>query len=125
MTDVKLNAAGDIDLSSGGAELVEGIDASAQSLKIAFQSFQGDWFLDLDDGLPYIGRIFVKNVNEGDITSLYFQQAQKQPDVASVDRVAVTFVPTGSSRRLDVEANVTFIQSPESVPISTTTLGLP
>lgn len=125
MTDIKLNAAGDIDLSSGGAELVDGIDASAQGLKIALQSFRGDWFLDLRDGLPYIGRILIKNVNEGDVQSLFFQQALRQPDVVSVDRIAITFLPTSNDRRLDLDLAVTFAQSPESVPISTTLSGLP
>lgn len=125
MIDMKLNAAGDIDLSSGGAELVTGLDASAQNLKIAMQSFQGDWFLDLRDGLPYIGRILIKNVNEGDIQSLFFRQAQRQPDVVSVDEIELTFLPTSNMRRLDVDLKVTFAQSPESVAISTTTTGLP
>ena len=121
MTDIKLNAAGDIDLSSGGAELVTGLDASAQRLKIAMQSFQGDWFLDLADGLPYFGRILIKNLNEGDVQSLYFRQALRQPDVVSVDEISLTFLPTSTFRRLDVDMKVTFIQSPESVAISTTT----
>ena len=125
MTDMKLNAAGDIDLSSGGAELVEGLDASAQNLKIAMQSFQGDWFIDLRDGLPYIGRILVKNVNEADIQSLYYRQAQRQPDVVSVDELAITFTPTALQRRLDLQMSVTFAGSAESQAIAISQTGLP
>ena len=124
MTDVKLNAAGDIDLSTGGAELVEGLDARIQAMKIAMQSFQGDWFLDLRDGLPYIGRILVKNVNEADIQSLYYRQAQIQPGVVSVDRVALTQLPTAQNRVLKVELAVTFEESVESQNITIEQTGL-
>lgn len=125
MIDKKLGPDGDIDISSGGAELVRGLDASVQNLRIAFQSFEGDWFLDLRDGLPYVGRIFVKNANKGDIESLYRAQAKKQPDVVSVDSLSADFSDVGTFRKMSIAAKVTFVQSPLSTPVNATLSGLP
>ncbi len=126
MTDIKLNAAtGDVDITNGSASLVMGIDSSAQDLLIALQSFQGDWFLDLNDGLPYIGRIFVKNVNEADIQQLFFNHAASRPRVVSVERMEITLTPTSGLRQLRIDGSVTFAESAESVPIGTTLTGLP
>ena len=125
MSDIKLNDQGDIDITDGQASIVEGIDAAVQELAIRLQSFQGDWFLDLNDGIPYIGRIFVKNVNEADVQAIYTAAALKQPSVVSVDRLAITFTPTTDVRRLDLDAAVTFDDSAESVPVSFSQLGLP
>lgn len=125
MIDKKLNAAGDVDVSTGGAELVTGNDASVQSLKIAMQSFRGDWLLDLRDGIPYFGRIFVKNANIGSLQQIYRDHALAQPSVASVDSLEVVFTPTNTLRRLDLAMNVTFSNSALSQPVNVSLTGLP
>ena len=40
---------------------VEGRQAVAQRLLVKFSMFEGEWFLDLDAGIPYRDEILVKN----------------------------------------------------------------
>lgn len=71
MTDFKLDANGDLDISSGGFEIVKGVDAIAQEARIRSKQVQGDWYLDLNEGLPYFSRIFINGPNEADIYQIY------------------------------------------------------
>lgn len=71
MTDFKLTSTGDIDISSGGFKLVDdGLEGTQQELIIRLKSVQGNWFLGLNEGLPYFARIFLNSPNEADIYEL-------------------------------------------------------
>jgi len=51
--DLLLDSDGEIDLTSGGVELSSGIQAVAQGIRIAILFVQGEWFLNLDEGVPW------------------------------------------------------------------------
>lgn len=106
MTDIKLNAAGEIDLTGGKASLVKDADAVGQKLRLKISSFQGDWFLDLLFGLPYFGRIFRRGVNESDLLQIYQNAIQTTRGVASIDSLTLA-LPDARNRFLTVEADVT------------------
>lgn len=56
--DIKLDSDGNIDLSSGDIQFVEGIDFSKQSVKIRLKMAFGEWFLDTRMGVKYKELIF-------------------------------------------------------------------
>lgn len=60
MSDLKETVLGDIAIVEGNLVFVEGADEVAQRLAQRLSAFQGEWFLDLDSGLPYIGTILAK-----------------------------------------------------------------
>ena len=60
MTTIKLNSDGDLDFSSGGLELLEGVDEIVQKLDTRLQFFLGEWFLDQRLGIPYYEDILIK-----------------------------------------------------------------
>lgn len=58
-TDIKLTHLHDLDLSSGDISLHTEIeDLTVQMVKINLQLFKGEWFRDIDKGIPYIQEIF-------------------------------------------------------------------
>lgn len=54
--DWALDDDGDLDLSTGGPRWVRGLEAVAQAMRIRLQRFKGEWFLDLDEGVPWLER---------------------------------------------------------------------
>ena len=87
MSDFKLNSDGDLDISSGGFEIVEGADAIVQELGIRMRQVQGNWFLDLLQGLPYFSQIFVNGPNEADLYSIYAAEMKAADNVLKVKQL--------------------------------------
>ena len=85
--DLLLNAAGDLDLSTNDAQLVDGIEAVRQELQIRYRFFLGEWFLDPTEGVPYIRDVLKKAPNEAQVRAMLAQVAQSTPGVASVDGI--------------------------------------
>jgi hypothetical protein len=52
--DILLDADGDIDLSSGDFVFSTGLQAVAQTAKIAVLMFRGEWHLDRELGVPWL-----------------------------------------------------------------------
>ncbi len=116
MTDILLTDDGEIDLTNGAASLVSGADATIQRIRLRLRAFVGDWFLDLSFGTPYIGRIFVRYVNEGDILQIFQDVIANTPGVVSVDEITLT-LPKKRDRSLRIQARVTVTESVQSLPI--------
>lgn len=101
-TDFKLNADGDLDMSNGGIELVTGDDATEQELTQRYKSVQGEWYLDLEEGLPYFSRIFVNAPNLADIYQIYHAETLDAEDIVKVQKLFFTEEDNGL--RINVRA---------------------
>lgn len=77
MTDFKLNPlTGDLDITNG-ISLVTGQDEAAQRVNLALGLNLGEWFANIDQGLPWI-----RNNNEDFAGSIRFMLGDKFPDSA-------------------------------------------
>ena len=102
MSDLKLDIlTNDLDVSGNDLELVDGVDAIAQNLRIRYRFFLGEWFLDTREGIPYYEKILVKNPNRADVDSILREVALTTPGVADVERFESAF--DGASRELTVD----------------------
>lgn len=62
--DILLDDDGDIVVDPiNGITFVSGIDGVAQLVRIALRLFRGEWFLDLDAGVPYLQTILGQKFN--------------------------------------------------------------
>lgn len=52
--DILLDSTGDIDLTAGDLQFSRGLPGVAQGCRIAVQLFRGEWFVDLDAGVPWM-----------------------------------------------------------------------
>ncbi len=99
--DIKLTAdTGDFDVSTGDLVILAGADAIIQSCRIHLSFVQGEWFLNLDAGVPYWQKV-VGKVKDPNILSPIFKKALLEPQGA-VSLHTLTLTYDGSTRSLGV-----------------------
>lgn len=101
MSDLKLRADGDLEIKNGDLRLTSGDDGVRQHLQQRLKTFLGEWFLDLDVGLPYFQDILVKNPNVNQIDGIVKQKILTTPGV--VELLSFTMNFDSSARALSVE----------------------
>lgn len=106
--DLLLDSAGDLDLTTNDFQLVDGVEAVRQELQIRYRFFLGEWFLDPDEGVPYVRDVLKKAPNEARVRALLLEVARTTPGVASVDNIDLDLdVATRLlTVRLDLQADV-------------------
>ena len=74
MSDYKLTDNYDLDMNATGKKdiqlLTDKKEIIKQRLMVRLKSYQNDWFLDLDNGIPYITDIFKKEVSLSAVQAL-------------------------------------------------------
>lgn len=91
MSDFKLDAFGDLDLSTNDLVLLEGADAIAQHLLLRLNIFQGEWFLDQRIGIPYYEQILIKSPNLIAVRGIFRQAITSTPGVEQLERIDLDF----------------------------------
>ncbi len=103
--DLLLDNTNDLVISGGDLQFTYGIQAVVQSCRIALQMFQGEWFLDINAGIPYWDTILGAKPDAAIVAArIAFRSALAQVDgVVSVPLCEVKFM--GATRT----AQVTFV----------------
>lgn len=78
------------DLVLQNGDLVVATDI-AQHAKIRLGFFEGEWFLDLEAGLPYFQSLFVKNPNLGEIEGLFRAAILETPGITAINFFELSF----------------------------------
>lgn len=122
MTDIALDqTTGDLLLIDGAAAIVDGLDGVVQRVYIKLRTFRGEWFLDLEAGLPYHDRVLIRGANEADLLSIFTQGILVVDGIESVDNLEMTFGDS-DDRALRIEGEATSIVG--TVPISVEVPGV-
>ncbi len=66
-------------------------ESLAQRLSIKLQFFKGEWFLDIDFGIPYFQEIFVKPFIQSAMDAIFKNQILATPDVVALVQYASQF----------------------------------
>ena len=82
--DLKIDAAGDLVLDGDDLALVTGLDAIAQHLRIRFQFFRGEWFLDTRVGVPWFEDILKKSPDLDVVNGLLREVITSTPGVTAI-----------------------------------------
>ncbi len=69
--DIKLDTNGDWEVSGGDLQLISDGPSIVQAIEIALQFFKGEWFLDLDAGVPWYQNVLVKNPDPNLLHSIF------------------------------------------------------
>lgn len=96
--DLLLDSTGDLVVTSD-LQWAVGLPAIAQGIRIALQLFRGEWFLDLDEGVPYLEREGVSaddallgaKFNHGRAVAAFRDAIRRAPGVNSIVSLNVTF----------------------------------
>lgn len=88
--DIQLGTDGDIDLSQG-LLFTSGIGAVTQGLRIRLQTFRGEWFLNLDEGVPYFQDLLGQKFVETRARSAFRTAIMATPGVVEIIHLVVDF----------------------------------
>ena len=88
--DLKLDTDGDILIDGDGLQLVSGLEGVAQLCQIALRLFKGEWFLNLDKGMPWFQEILGEKFDEGLIRHRVTDVLLAVPGVKSIATLSVT-----------------------------------
>lgn len=96
--DLLLDANGDIVIGSD-LSWAKGVPAVAQGIRIALQLFRGEWFLDLDEGVPYLERdgvtadeaLLGQKFDEQRALTAFREAILRAPGVNSITALAIQF----------------------------------
>lgn len=113
--DLKLDENDDIVFENGDLVFTRGIDAIVQQCRISLKMFQGEWFLDLDAGIPYWESILGQKPSLAiQAAKIYFTSALLAVDgVDEVLKMDISY--TGITRQLNItwQVSTVFGETPE------------
>ena len=103
--DLSLDATtGDFLMSQGDLYLTTEYNAIAQDVRVRLRFFRGEWFLDLDAGVPFYEAILVKSPNLAVIRDIIGEAILEAPGVKSITSLTLDF--NRATRELTVAATV-------------------
>lgn len=102
--DILLNSEHDWAIVDYDLAFTDSTQITAQRIKQVLLTFQGEWFLDNDLGLPYFDEILGKNRSLSRIEAIYIRELQTIPEIAEILALRVT--QNAQTRVLNVNLTV-------------------
>ena len=100
MSDLILTENGNnLELANFDLQVLDGSRYVANKIRIALKTFNKEWFLNINTGLPYYEDILIKNPNLDFISDLYQSEILAIPEVATLDEFILTLSAT---RQLEI-----------------------
>ena len=99
-----LAVAGDIDLTTGDLQFVEGIDAVRQHLTIRLSFFLGEWPLDRRLGVPWYQNILGKTGTETVVRAVFEKVILGTPGIVSITELNFEYIGANRTLRLNLTA---------------------
>ena len=97
MSDLRLTNEGDLDLSNGRLSLLTSQEETCkQRLYIKFNSYKGDWYLDINSGVPYFQEILRRGVNSKVVADTTFKNIiNSDPSIVRLNSFTSTLSSSG------------------------------
>ena len=118
--DLKLTDGGDMDITNGELSFVTGLDAIAQDLRMAWQTWLGESVYDTSAGVPYL-QVFFKDTNPNlDAIRFTLQTiGEQRPGVISVlltpvldPATRILSLADGTAQTIEGELDLTKVFTP-------------
>jgi hypothetical protein len=105
MIDIRINAAGDMDVAGFDIRYATAGEQVAQRLRIKLRTFLGEVPLNLDAGVPWFEEILgVKPLNLNNVESILREQILSTPEVESIDSFRVDYNEQTRGFKMDFTA---------------------
>lgn len=100
--DLQLDTTGDLELTSAGDDLVlvDGGEAIAQDVRTRLRTFQGEWFLNPDIGMPYFQKILGQKPRYAFLVAIFTDAISQTPGIIKISDLVLDF--NGEDRILSV-----------------------
>jgi hypothetical protein len=91
--DLKLTGTGDLDMTGGDLNFVDDTLAIIQLVSSRLQIWQGEWFADQRQGMPYPTQVFIRNPGSslGVLRQIYMNAIAGTPGILRVISCEVSF----------------------------------
>lgn len=107
--DIAMNInTNDLVLQDGDIFVIDNAERVAQQIVIQLRFWYGEWFLDMQDGVPYLERVLLKNPNLNHIRQIFREAIEKVPDVTKVDYVELYYDEPNRSLSVSYSAQTNF-----------------
>lgn len=108
MSDLRINeTTGDLDLTAGDLSLTEGSDTIDQHIRANLRSFRGEWFLNLDDGVPYYQDVLKKIQSPAVIDAIFKEAILKTTGVIELTEFQINYDTVTRKLLLDFSVDTT------------------
>jgi hypothetical protein len=119
--NLRLGADGELDLSGGELNLVDGGEAIVQDVRSACRFIRGEWYADPERGVPFFERIFVKNPDLGLVRAAFRDAILARPGVKDVLELELDYGPEDRSLSVTFRADTDAGEIEGTLPIEVTT----
>ena len=107
--DIAMNInTNDLVLQDGDIFVIDNAERVAQQIVIQLRFWYGEWFLDVQNGVPYLERVLLKNPNLNHIRQIFREAIEKVPDVTKVDYVELYYDEPNRSLSVSYSAQTNF-----------------
>jgi hypothetical protein len=98
---------------------MEGADRVAQQIKITLLAFLGEWFLDVNFGVPYLEEILIKNPRLTSVESILRAKIMAVPDVLRITFFSMDFDRYKRDLRVEFHCNTLLGTIKDTILLST------
>ena len=91
MNDLEINSIGDLLIEDYDLQIIDGLDQTIQELIIRLKFFLGEWFLDIEAGIPYYQDFFIKAPNQIRIESVLKNEILDTPGIIELTSFETEF----------------------------------
>ena len=116
--DLLLDADGDLVVGTD-LSLSSGVAAVTQGIRVRLLTFRGEWFLDLDSGVPYYQEILGKKFDQQRAHAAFREAILATPGVNELLSLVVTFDSPTRELRVLWKANTVFGVAEDTVALET------
>lgn len=109
----------DLKLARFDLQIVNGMNATKQRIKILLKSFLEEWFLDITNGIPYYEEIFRKRPDGREVENLIKVAIKSVPGVLEILSFDLSY--DNAERRLTIDFSVS---TEDGIINSTNEVGL-
>jgi len=109
MTDIALDytgQTGDLDLTGHRLNLITGTAAIEQQLRFRCRYFEGEWFLDERQGIPFLRAVLIKNPDLQLIEHLFRAATRTTPGIRLVTNVEISLDVTTRTLTVRIAATM-------------------
>lgn len=103
---LKLTESGDLDITSGNISFVEDIENVKQSVFMNLRTFRGEWFLNIENGIPYVQEVLAnKTIDYTVIEKIIKDSLLRIEGVEDVINFEISKVDKGASVNFEIITN--------------------
>ncbi len=104
MSDIALNSDWDIEITGSDLTLTTGADTIKQHISQRLKTFYGEWFLNMEIGIPYFQQIFKKNPNPVIVDSVFKREIINTPGILQLKEFSLDLNPVARELSLAFKA---------------------